>query len=219
MKPLRVLVADDHALLREGLCKLLGDHPDLVVAGEAENGHALLALLRRERFDVLLLDMAMPGRSGLDLLRQVRLAVPDLPVLILSMQKDPQYAVRALKAGARGYLCKDSASAELVRAIRKVAAGGTFVGHTIAENMAQGLTQGSDQAPHEQLTDREFEVFRLLASGLSATAAGRQLHLSIKTISSHKGRILQKMGLATTADMIRYAVRHHLVDEESLHAD
>ncbi|HJV73320.1 MAG TPA: response regulator transcription factor, partial [Noviherbaspirillum sp.] len=150
---------------------------------------------------------------GIDLLKQVKAEKPKLPVLILSMQKEEQYAVRTLKAGASGYLCKDSASADLVKAIRKVAGGGMFISAAVAENLALGLTTNNESLPHTLLTDREYQVFRLIASGMGITAIGDSLHLSVKTISTHKTRIMQKMNFTNTTDLIRYALKHGLIDE------
>ncbi|TFW27360.1 response regulator transcription factor [Massilia arenosa] len=210
---IKVLIADDHTILRDGLKQILAECPDIAVAGEANDGFEVLVAIRRlEDLDVLVLDMAMPGRAGLDLLRQVRIERPQLAVLVLSMHKESQYAVRTLKAGALGYLCKDSASADLVKAIRKVAGGATFLGSTVAENLTQGLAV-SDDAPHARLSNREYEIFRLVAAGVGTSAIGHQLHLSAKTVSTHKTRILQKMGLTNTADLIRYAMKHGLADE------
>ena len=210
---IRILIADDHTILRDGLKQILAGQPDMAVAGEADNGHDVMALVRREDFSVLVLDMAMPGKSGIELLRQIKSEKPKLPVLILSMQKENQYAVRSLKAGASGYLCKDSASADLVTAIRRVASGGLFISPAVAESLARGLTVETEAAPHTLLTDREFEVFRHIAAGMGTTAIGDLLHLSVKTISTHKARIMQKMNFTTTADLIRYALQHGLVDE------
>ena len=210
---IKILIADDHTILRDGLKQILSECPDMTVEGEADNGFDALAKVRERNWDVVVLDMAMPGKSGIDLLRQIKSEKPKLPVLVLSMQKENQYAVRTLKAGASGYLCKDSGSADLVQAIRKVAGGGMFISPAVAENLALGLTTEVAAPPHTLLTDREYEVFRLIASGLGVTAIGEQLHLSVKTISTHKTRIMQKMNFASTTDQIRYALRHGLIDE------
>lgn len=216
---IKVLIADDHTILRDGLRQILSECPDMAVAGEAENGHEVMAMVRNEEWDVLVLDMAMPGKSGIELLRQVKAEKPKLPVLVLSMQKEHQYAARSLKAGAAGYLCKDSASADLVTAIRKVASGGLFISRSFAENLALGLTANNEAPPHTLLTDREYEVFRLIASGMGVTAIGEQLHLSVKTISTHKARVMQKMNFSTATDLIRYALKHGLIDEVAQMAD
>lgn len=186
---IRVLIADDHTILRDGLKQILSECPDMRVDGEADNGFDVLTMVRAREWDVLVLDMAMPGRSGIELLKQIKDERPKLPVLVLSMQKENQYAVRSLKAGASGYLCKDSASADLVKAIRKVAAGGKFIGASIAEGIALGLTSSQEALPHTLLTDREYEVFCLITSGMGVTAIADQLHVSVKTISTHKTRL------------------------------
>jgi len=210
---IRILIADDHTILRDGLKQILSECPDMTVDGEADNGFDVLAMVRQQKWDVLVLDMAMPGKSGIDLLKQIKAEKPELPVLILSMQKENLYAIRSLKAGASGYLCKDSASADLVKAIRKVASGGKFISASAAQDIALGLTTTSEALPHTLLTDREYEVFRLITSGTGVTAIGDQLHLSVKTISTHKTRIMQKMNFTTTTDLIRYALKHGLIDE------
>ena len=210
---IRILIADDHTILRDGLKQILSECSDMVVAGEADNGFDALAKVRAQDWDVVVLDMAMPGKSGIDLVKQIKSEKPKLPLLILSMQKESQYAVRSLKAGASGYLCKDSASADLVKAIRKVASGGMFISATMAESLALGLTTQNDALPHALLTDREYQVFRLIAAGMGTTAIGHQLHLSVKTISTHKTRIMQKMNFTNPTDLIRYALKHGLIDD------
>lgn len=209
---IKILIADDHTILRDGLKQILSECSDMTVAGEAENGFDALAKVRAEDWDVVVLDMAMPGKSGIDLLRQIKSEKPSLAVLVLSMQKENQYAVRTLKAGASGYLCKDSASADLVQAIRKVASGGLFISAAVAENLALGLTSNREAPPHTLLTDREFQIFRMLAAGDGVTAIGDSLNLSVKTISTHKTRIMQKMDFANHTDLVRYALRHGLID-------
>lgn len=210
---IKILIADDHTILRDGLKQILSECSDMRVAGEAEHGFEALEKIRAEDWDVVLLDMAMPGKSGLDLLKQIKDEKPKLAVLVLSMQKENQYAVRALKAGASGYLCKDSASADLVKAIRKVAEGGLFISAAVAENLALGLTSNREAPPHTLLTDREFQVFQMIAAGKGVTAIGDNLNLSVKTVSTHKTRIMQKMNFSNTTDLIRYALRHGLIDE------
>lgn len=210
---IKILIADDHTILRDGLKQILSECSDMRVAGEAEHGFEALDKVRTEDWDVVLLDMAMPGKSGLDLLKQIKAEKPKLAVLVLSMQKENQYAVRALKAGASGYLCKDSASADLVKAIRKVGSGGLFISANVAESLALDLTGKPEAPPHTLLTDREFQIFRMIAAGQGVTAIGDSLNLSVKTVSTHKARIMQKMNFATTTDLIRYALRHGLIDE------
>ncbi len=211
---IRVLIADDHAILREGLKQILSACSDIVVGGEVGNGMEALKALSQGEWNVLILDMSMPGRSGIDLIRQIRSEHPRLPILILSMHKEDQYAVRTLKAGASGYLSKDSASSQLVSAIRKVAGGGVFINPNVAEKLALSLRPESDALPHTQLSDREYEVFLLLTQGMSISEIADNLNLSIKTASTHKTHIMQKMNAQNLVSLIKYAIRHDLVDSE-----
>ena len=209
---IRILIADDHDILRAGLKHILHDTGDIVVAGEACDGHQALSQVRTGQWDALVLDLSMPGKSGIELIKQIKGEFPRLPILILSMHKEDLYAVRALKAGASGYLCKDSAEALLAQAIRKVVGGGLFVNQAVAEKLAMDMLTGAGNgAPHNRLTDREYQVFMLLARGLGVTDIGRELNLSVKTISTHKTRIQEKMNLANNADLIHYAIRHKLI--------
>ncbi len=210
---IRVLLADDHMLVREGLRQLLGATTDIRVAGEAANGDEALALVKANDYDLAVLDMSMPGLAGIELIKRLRIEKPQLRLLVLSMHAEQQYAVRALKAGASGYLTKDSASAQLVIAIRKVAAGGVHISEMAAAQLvgaAFGTSTGGDALPHTRLSNREFEVFRLLVAGEGPTGIAEQLHLSVKTVSTHKTRILEKMRLQSTADLVRYAVENGL---------
>ncbi|BAL26319.1 response regulator transcription factor [Azoarcus sp. KH32C] len=216
MEKLRVLLADDHAIIRDGLKQILADTEDLAVAGEAANGHDLLHLVREQAWDVLVLDISMPGRNGLDLIRLVREEQPRLPILILSMHHEEQYAVRALHAGASGYLTKESDADLLVHAIRRVARGGVYVSDTVAELMARGLMPTTNELPHTSLSDREYQIFHMLVMGQGLTEIANELSLSVKTISTHKTRILQKMAMANTSELIRYAVAHNLVEAGDL---
>ncbi len=212
---IRILVADDHNLVREGLKQILSANADLVVAAEALDGDQCLARVRAEEFDLVLLDMSMPGLSGIDLIRRLKLEKPKLRILVLSMHGEQQYAVRAFKAGASGYLTKDSASALLVAAIRKIAAGGIYISPAAAEQLAIGAmgAAGPGDLPHRSLSDREYEIFRMLVAGTSITDIGETLHLSVKTVSTHKTRILQKMHMASTAELVRYALEHRLLGD------
>jgi DNA-binding NarL/FixJ family response regulator len=204
---IRVLLADDHSIVRDGLKRILAATPDLQVTGEAAGGDEALALIKANDYDVVMLDMSMPGISGIDLIKRLKLERPKLKILVLSMHGESQYAARALKAGAAGYLNKDSASEALLGALRKVAAGGVHIGDAAAAS----LLQAGDKPPHESLSDREFEVMRLLVEGLGPTEIGERLHLSVKTVSTHKTRILDKLGLGSTAELVRYAMEHRLV--------
>ena len=209
---LRVLIADDHVVVRQGLKQILGGTPELLVAGEATNGQEVLDKVRAEVWDVVVLDISMPDRSGLDILKQLRSERPELPVLVLSMHSEDQYAVRVLKAGANGYLTKDSAPDELVKAIRKVVSGGTYVSSFLAEKLAFEIGTDSSRLPHETLSDREFQVLRLIAAGESVTEIAAELYLSVKTVSTYRARLLQKMNLTTNAELIHYAMHNHLID-------
>jgi DNA-binding NarL/FixJ family response regulator len=203
---IRVLLADDHEIVRDGLKRILAATTDVKVAGEAASGDEALALVRANEYDVALLDMSMPGLAGLDLIKRLRIEKPTLKLLVLSMHGEQQYAARALKAGASGYLTKDSASEKLLGALRKVAAGGVHVSDAAAASLV-----ASARAPHQELTDREFEVLRLLAGGRSPTEIAGQLHLSVKTVSTHKANIQEKLDLGGTADLVRYALEHKLI--------
>lgn len=216
-----ILIADDHAILRAGLRQILSESGDIVVAGEATNGHEVLAKVRAGEWDALVLDMSMPGKSGIELIKQIKGECPKLAILVLSMHREDVYAVRALKAGASGYLCKDNAETQLIEAIRKVAAGGLYITPAVAEKLALGMLRGNvaDVPPHTRLSDREYEVLRAIAAGESIGEIARRLNLSIKTVSTHKTRILEKMNVANTAELIRYAVQHGLVPDSTAAGD
>jgi DNA-binding NarL/FixJ family response regulator len=202
----RVLLADDHKIVRDGLKRILAATTDLEVAGEAADGDELLKLVKGGDYDVAVVDMSMPGLSGIALIKRLKIEKPKLRVLVLSMHGESQYAARALKAGASGYLNKDSAAEQLVGAIHKLAAGGVHIGEAAAASLV-----AAEKAPHEALSDREFEVLRLLVDGLGPTEIGERLHLSVKTVSTHKTRILEKLKLGSTAELVRYALEHKLV--------
>ncbi|MES2932302.1 MAG: response regulator transcription factor [Pseudomonadota bacterium] len=208
---IRLVIADDHTIMREGLKRILDDVEDIEVVGEAVNGHEALAHVRKGGFDQLLLDLSMPGRNGIDLIRQIRLEAPKLHILVLTMHDEGQYAVRALRAGAQGYLTKESAGTQLVVAIRKVASGRPYISTEMAEELALNVMTPEENLPHERLTDREFEIFTLLVSGKSITEIANSLHLSVKTVSTHKTHILEKMCMNTMSDLVQYAVAHHLI--------
>jgi two-component system, NarL family, invasion response regulator UvrY len=208
---IRVLIADDHAVVRRGLKQILTAEHDMTVVGEAHNGQELLALARKQPMDVVILDIAMSGRSGLETLKELRPEFPRVPVLVLSMHPEDQYAVRALKAGASGYLTKESAPDELVKAIRRIVAGGRYITPGLAEQLAASVSTDTGQAPHERLSDREYQVLCLLASGKSVSEVGDELALSVKTISTYRARILEKMGMKNNAEITRYAIERRLV--------
>lgn len=209
-----LLLADDHTLLREGLKRLLHQTSDIEIQGEASNGLEVLALLARRHWDALVLDMSMPGRDGIDLIRQIRAEYPKVPILVLTMHGEQQYVARAIKAGAAGYLTKDSASEELVQAVRKVAMGGRYLSRALAENIAFERHGNHSELPHILLSDREFTVFRLLASGLNNSEIAQRLFISVKTVSTYKARLLLKMHMHSQTDLVRYAIKHRLIDEQ-----
>jgi len=210
---IRIVIADDHTIVREGLKQLLAAAGDLQVVAEAADGHQALERVRTLEFEVLLLDMSMPGKSGIELIKQVHAEKPRLRILVLSMHEEHQYAVRAIRAGAAGYLTKESASAQLVAAIRKVAGGGAFISAEVAQQLALSAMPGGQTLPHEALSDREFQVFRMIAEGKSVSDIAERLNLSVKTVSTHKANVLHKMEMGTTADLVRYALTHRLVEQ------
>jgi two-component system invasion response regulator UvrY len=209
---IRALIADDHAVVRHGLRQILQETSDMQVAGEAASGPEALERARGDVYDVVVLDITMPGRSGFDVLKELRVERPSLPVLVLSMHAEEQFAVRLLKAGAAGYLNKESAPEELVKAIRKVVSGGRYVSPTLAEKLAFEIDAGSDKLVHETLSDREFQVMRMMASGKTVKEIAAELSLSVKTISTYRARILTKMNLHTNAELIHYAITNQLVE-------
>ena len=212
---IRLVIADDHAIVREGLKRIVGDAPEVQVVAEAADGNEVLRIVREQAFDVLVQDLSMPGRSGMELIKLVKAERPKLRILVLSMHEEMQYAVRAIKSGASGYLTKESAPGQLVQAIRKIAAGGVYISAEVAEQLALGAMPGAVQkAPHDVLTDREFEVFRGLVAGESVTDLGARLKLSVKTVSTHKANLMQKLGLHNQSDLVRYALRHGIGGEE-----
>jgi len=209
----RVLVADDHAIVREGIKRILEGQEGIEIAGEATNGHEVLERVRAGGFDILLLDLSMPGKSGIEVIKQAKDEAPKLRVLVLTMHEEDQYAVRAIRAGASGYLTKESAPGQLVSAIRRLAEGRLYISSNVAEQLALDVQPHGDEAPHRHLSDREFEVFQLLVNGRSVSDIASHLHLSVKTVSTHKTRILQKMSAASVADLVRYAIRHRISPE------
>jgi len=208
----RILVADDHAVVRHGLRQVFSLAPELSVAGEAKNAWEVLERLRAGGVDVLLLDMSMPGLSGIDMIRRVRAESPRVPVLVLSMHADWQIAARAIKAGASGYLTKDCEPEVLIEAIRQVGSGGNFIDPSLATRMVFGAGQPDPEAPRPELSDREYQVFVALAQGRSLVDIAQELHLSAKTVSTHKFRLMRKLGLASVSELVRYAVRHGIVE-------
>lgn len=208
---IHVLIADDHAIVRQGLKQILSETTDLIIAGEADDGIEAIRLARNIRWDVFLLDVSMPSRNGIDTLKQLRKEFPRQPVLILSMHAEEQYAVRAIKSGAAGYLTKQSAPELLVTAIRQVASGKKFISPTLAEQLAAAISDDGDKLPHERVTDREYQVLVRIALGRTLTQIADELNLSVKTVSEYRKRLLDKMRLDTTAELIRYGLEHGLV--------
>jgi two-component system, NarL family, invasion response regulator UvrY len=208
---IRIVIADDHAIVRKGLKQIIAEIPELTVTGEAESADDLLALLRSGPFDVVVLDLTLGMRSGIDLLKQIKSQFPRLPVLVLSMHAEELFAIRVLRAGASGYIQKQSAPEELVQAIQRVAGGGTYVSSNMASTIAAEMSRGGATAmPHERLTDREFEIFLLLGSGKSVGEIARGLNLSVKTVSTHRTRILEKTGLRNNAEVVHYVIDNGL---------
>lgn len=206
-----ILIADDHTIMREGLKRILEGQDDFVVVGEATNGFEAMDWVKKGGFEVLLLDLSMPGKSGVELIKQIKIELPKLPILALTMHEEEQYAVRTIRAGASGYLTKESAATLLVEAIRRVAAGRLYISPSVAEQLALNIMPSNDVEPHKRLSDREFEVFQLLASGASVSEIAEKLHLSVKTVSTHKTRILQKMNAHSLADIVKYAMINNLL--------
>jgi DNA-binding NarL/FixJ family response regulator len=209
---IRIVIADDHAIVREGLKRIVSEADDMQVLAEAADGTEVMQRVRELEFDVLVLDLSMPGRSGMELIKLAKTERPRLRILVLSMHQELQYAVRAIKSGASGYLTKESAPAQLVQALRKIAAGGAYISAEVAEQLALGAMPGGPAASHESLSAREFEVFRLLAGGMSVTHIAGRLNLSVKTVSTHKANLMQKMSLHNQSELLRYAIQHGLAE-------
>jgi DNA-binding NarL/FixJ family response regulator len=209
---IRIIIADDHAIVREGLKQILADSKDIIVTGDAENGVDAIKLVRKNDCDVLLLDISMPDRSGIEVLKQIKKESPKLAVLMLSMHREDQYAVRSLKAGAAGYMNKQSAPNELVDAIRVVAAGRKYISPALAQELANQVGDDREVPLHETLSDREYQTFIMIASGKTVSDIGDELSLSVKTISMYRSRLLQKMKLRNNAELTHYAIKNELVE-------
>ena len=205
-----VFIADDHSIVRKGFRLIIEETPNMRVIGEADNGDDVLMRARTENWDVLVLDLSMPGRGGLDVLQELRAMKPSMPILVLSVHPEDQYAVRILKAGASGYVNKEAAVEELITAIQKVVDGGRYVSLTLAEKLAFNLTHNSNRAPHESLSDREFRVLCMLGAGKTVSEIAEDLIISVKTVSTYRARILQKMDLSSNAEIIRYTIENNL---------
>jgi len=209
---IRVLIADDHAILRRGLREILMRELEGAVCGEAKDATEVMVRIQQSEWDLAILDITMPGRSGLDVLNDLKVARPKMPVLVLSMHAEDQYAKRVLRAGAAGYMNKESAPEELIKAVRKVLAGGRYVSAALAENLVSDLSQESKRPIHESLSNREFEVLRMFASGKTVGQIAEELRLGVTTVSTYRARILEKMHMLTTAELIRYALHNGIVD-------
>ncbi len=209
---INVLIADDHAIVRQGLKQILSETEDLLVTGEADDGAEALNLARQQPWDVFLLDVSMPNRNGVDTLQQLKKEFPRQPVLILIMHPGDRYAVRALKAGASGYLTKQSAPELLVTAIRQVASGKKYLSPAVAQQLAEAISDNSDKSPHERITDREYQVLVMIAAGKTLTQIADTLNLGVATVSTYRARLLEKMGLKSTAELIRYGLEHGLAE-------
>lgn len=210
---IQVLIADDHAIIRDGLKQIISFVPNMEVAGEAGDGEEVLQKIRSLKVDVLVLDMSMPGKSGIALIQQITAVKPELPILVLSMHQESQYAVQAMRAGASGYITKNTASSQLIDGIRKVAEGGTFVSPGISDKLIKQMHKPETELPHTKLTAREFQIFNMLVEGHSVNEIANILSLSNKTISTHKAAVLQKMEASTTANLVYYAMKHGLINE------
>lgn len=209
---MKVIIADDHAVVRRGLIQILAEEDQLLLAREAENANEVFKLLRQDDWDIIILDISMPGKSGLEILKEVKQERPKVPILVLTSHPEEQYAIRVLKAGAAGYMTKESAPEHLVEVIRKITRGGKYISPTLAELLADNIGKNLEQAPHESLSDREYQVLCLIASGKTVGEIAVQLSLSVKTVSTYRARILEKMMFKTNADLTHYALRNNLID-------
>jgi DNA-binding NarL/FixJ family response regulator len=208
---IKILIADDHSIVREGLKQIVAESPEMAVRGEAVNGRQVLKLVHKTDYDLILLDIAMPGRGGIDTLKELKIEKPEIPVLILSMYPEDQYAVRAIKAGAAGYLTKESAPEKLIGAIKKVAQGGKYVSSDLAEKLVENLGKDTEKPDHAMLSDREYQVMIMIATGKTVKEIADELSLSVKTISTNRARALKKMGMKNNAEFAYYAIKQGLV--------
>jgi two-component system invasion response regulator UvrY len=206
---IKVLIADDHAVVRRGIKQILSEEPDIQVLGEASNSDEVMAMLYKQKWDILILDITMPGKNGLDAMIEIAQRKPDLPILILTMHPEKEIAIRAFRTGASGYLTKDSIPGELIKAVRKIRSGGKYIGSDLAESII--LSMDEEKPPHQSLSEREFQVLCLIASGHTLSQISEKLSLSVKTISTYRARILEKLNLKTNVELTHYALKHKLV--------
>ncbi|HOP64522.1 MAG TPA: response regulator transcription factor [Spirochaetota bacterium] len=209
---IRIVIADDHEIVRAGLKQIIADDDDMKVTGESNNGENLIELVKKNEYDVVLLDLKMSGLSGIEVIKHIKTIKPELPVIVLSMHAEDQYAVRTIKAGASGYLTKETAGENLVTAIRKVVKGGKYISPTLAETLADTLAGGGVNRPHESLTDREFQVMCMIASGKTVSEIASELFLSVKTISTYRQRLLEKMSMKNNSELTHYVIKNNLLD-------
>ncbi len=209
---IRIVIADDHEIVRAGLKQIISDDDDMEVTGESNNGENLIELVKKNDYDVVLLDLKMSGISGIDAIKHIKIIKPDLPIIVLSMHAEDQYAVRTIKAGASGYITKETAGENLITAVRRVVSGGKYISPTLAETLADSIAGGGLELPHEKLTDREFQVMCMIASGKTVTEIGSELFLSVKTISTYRQRILEKMNLKNNSELTHYVIKNNLLE-------
>jgi two-component system, NarL family, invasion response regulator UvrY len=209
---IKVFIADDHTLIREGIKNLIGLETDIKLVGETSDPYSVIDTINKTKCDILILDISMPGKSGLDILKEIKIAQIDVKVLMMTMLPEEQFARRALKSGAAGYLTKDSASEEIITAIRKIANGRKYVSPSLAEKLAEALDESIEKEPHEILSDREFQILRLIAQGKSQTEIGEELAISTSTVNTYRSRILEKLNLHSNADIIHFAYKHKLIE-------
>lgn len=210
-KMIKILIADDHTMFREGLKRIIAEYPDLIVSGEAKNGNEVIEKIFNNDFDIILLDIAMPGLNGLEVLKQLKKEKPKMPVLIITAHPEEQYAVRVMKAGASGYIMKESAPDELITAIRKISQGRKYITSSLAEKLAFEIQEEAQKPAHEILSDREYQVLLMIASGKTVSQIGKELFLSVKTVSSYRTRILEKMKMKTNAELTHYVIKNNLL--------
>lgn len=209
---IRIVIADDHEIVRAGLKQIISDDNDMEVIGESNNGEKLIELVKKNDYDVVLLDLKMSGLSGIEVIKHIKAIKPELPIIVLSMHAEDQYAVRTIKAGASGYVTKETAAENLITAVRKVVSGGKYISSTLAETLAESIAGGGIDLPHEKLTDREFQVLCMIASGKTVSEIGSELFLSVKTISTYRQRILEKMNMKNNSELTHYAIKNNLLD-------